>query len=117
MVVPLVVVVERHVLVCDFEVVGQLQDVSADKRRERMPGVGEKGTSNQSESFLLFAHILVQTGIVVALRFESQDGEDGYGGIEGRGAVDDSNRQCVSLAVVPESERRLKGALVHDLAG
>lgn len=34
---PLVVVFDRHILVCDFKVVGQRQDVAAEETQSRKP--------------------------------------------------------------------------------
>lgn len=48
------------------------------------------------------AHALFYAGVVVAGCLKSQDGEHRDGGVEGRGAVYDSDRKSIFLAVVSD---------------
>lgn len=52
--------------------------------------------------------------MVVAGCLKSQDGEDGDGGVEGRGAVYDSDRKSIFLAVVSNG-KRVKNGFVDNL--
>lgn len=51
------------------------------------------------------AYVLRHAAVVVVFRFKSQDGEDGYGGVQRGGAVDNSYQKGVSLTVVSDKCR------------
>lgn len=51
------------------------------------------------------AYVLMQTGVVDIVSFKSQDGEDGYGGVQRCGTVYQSYYNSIPLTVVSNRHR------------
>lgn len=112
MVKPLIVVFKCYVLLRKLKVVGQIQDVSADRVQFFFASlVLEREKEALGITKNICPYILHSTRVVDIGGFESQDGEDWNGGIYRCSAIYYSYYNSIPLAVVSNRHRREKTEL------